>query len=139
MTDFFFGSIIAMTDLLRINSCLSKLYRRALSVLASQVIRLLVPLLRGLQPAIHLQVVQVRMVGLIILVLVWGSADMRGKWLVRRKLDYRIQEEEKGRILKTTVHYRSPCFPDQTLPSSKPGEAEFLFPHFKPRDFSLVM
>ena len=80
-----------MTDLHRINSYLSKLYRRALSVLASQVNLQLLPLLDCLhvpQPAIHLQV-QVLMQGLVILVLVWGSVDRHGKWaLVQRKLDY---------------------------------------------------
>lgn len=104
MTDislFFFCSIIAMIDLLRINSCLSNLYRRALSVRASQVILQRLPLLDSLhvlQPAMDL--VQVRILGLIILVLVWELGDKHGRWLVQRRLD---QEEKKDKLTSAVL------------------------------------
>ena len=90
-----------MIDLFRINSCLSNLYRQALSVLAFQVIQLL-PLLDFpdvQELAIHLQP---QILGLVILVLVWGSAAKHGRWLVQRRLEWMSSS-------LYFVQYRFPC------------------------------
>lgn len=91
MADVSFRSIIAMTDPLRINSCLSKVYLQVLFVLASQVFLLLLVLgsLHVLQAMIRLQVVlDHRMAGLVISVVVWGSVDQHGKQLVQKGFDH---------------------------------------------------